>query len=212
MRRSILGGLLAILPALLILTFAQSGDASHAIHSTLHYSFKDDCTTANRVDPVTVVFTNLATTDRVNQNVNQHTNLDHGATPFGGQKFRVNTDCSDQTVDKSSCSFWTCTRWHIRGRQSPVTHAIYGSTTASTPHNEQWIESEDCNVFGFGGNHAVFPDGFDQAREHIRSGFVAGGHTYETLSWGNTQNMPQCNGQLAASNGTVYYIKISHGH
>lgn len=198
----------------------HSGQASHAINSTLHYSFKNDCTSGNRVDPVTIVFTNLATTDRVNQNVNQHTDLDHGATPFGAQLFGVNGTCSSQTVDKSSCSYWTCTRWHIRGRQSPVTHATYGSTTASTPHHEDWVwysPWNNCNILGYGGNHAVDSNGpggsgFDQGREHILSGFVSGGHVYETLFWGNTDPFVQCDGDTASSNGTVYYIKISHGH
>lgn len=224
MRRSVIAVVIAAFPVLLILGLAQSGNASHAINSTLHYSFKNDCTSGNRVDPVTVVFTNLATTDRVNQNVNAHTDLDHGATPFGAQLFGVNNTCSGQTVDKSSCAQWTCDRWHMRGRQSPVTHAIYGSTTATTPHGEDWIwadpffwELPNCDVAGFGGNHAVDGNspngsGFDQAREHILSGFVAGGHVYETLFWGNTDPFVQCDGETASSNGTVYYIKISHGH
>lgn len=185
------------------------------------FSFKDSCTTNNRVDPVTIAFTNLATTDRVNQNVNQHTDLDHGATPCGVQLFGVNGTCSGQTVDKSSCSYWTCTRWHIRGRQSPVTHATYGTTTASTPHHEDWVDwspwNPNCDAPGFGGDHAVDSNGpggsgFDQGREHIRTGFAAAGHAYETLFWGNTDPFVQCDGDTAASNGTVYYIKISHGH
>jgi len=220
MRVRTTASLLALLSLPLALALTQVGNASHAINSTLHYSFKDNCTSNGRVDPVTVVFTNLATTDRVNQNVNAHTDLDNGATPFGAQNFGVNGTCESQTVDKSSCSYWTCTRWHIRGRQSPVTHATYGSTTASTPHHEDWVwysPWNNCNIYGYGGNHAVDSNGpggsgFDQGREHILSGFVSGGHVYETLFWGNTDPFVQCDGDTASSNGTVYYIKISHGH
>lgn len=196
-----------------LLAVAHAGQASHAINSTLHYSFKNGaCTTANRVDPVTVVFTNLATTDRVNQNVNQHTDLDHGASP-GPQHFGFSGACLEQTVDKSSCAQIACTRWHIRGRQATATHATYGTTTQSTPHHEDWIVGSGCGV----GNHAVDAgtggnSGFDQGREHIFDGFIQGGHTWESSFWGNTQQFPQCDGELAASSGSVYYIKISHGH
>lgn len=205
----------------------HSGQASHAINRTLHYSFKNgQCVTSNRVDPVTVVFTNLATTDRVNQNVNQHTDLDSGAS-FSPQHFGVNGGCFEQSVDKSSCGAQACTRFHIRGRQSPVTHAIYGTTTQSTPHHEDWIPSytdPSCNIGipGFLGNHAVdkggvetqggIYSGFSWGRDHIFDGFFAAGHVVEVVYWGNTQEFPQCDGDLAGSDGFVYYIKISHGH
>jgi len=213
----------AICVASVLLAVATSGHASHAINSTLHYSFSDSsCSTASRVDPVTVVFYNLATTDRVNQNIDAHTDLDAGAS-VNPQNFGVNGVCLGQTVDKSSCAIMACTRWHIRGLQSPVTHATYGSTTQSTPHHEDWVESvfnPGCNILGLFGNHAVDKggvssgmfSGFDQGREHIWDGFSAAGHTGELQYWGNTQEFPQCDGDLAGSNGYVRYIKISHGH
>ncbi|HEU6443722.1 MAG TPA: hypothetical protein VFL61_01555 [Gaiellaceae bacterium] len=198
----------------------HSGQASHAINSTLHYSFKNgSCTTENRVDPVTIIFWNLATTDRVNQNINAHTDLDAGASP-NGQDFGYNGACLAQTVDKSSCSLIACTRFHIRGRQSTTTHATYGTTTQSTPHHEDWVNQYFSGCWP--GNHAVdkggvetqggLPSGFDQGREHILDGFAPAGHVYEINFWGNTQEFPQCDGDLAGSNGVVYYIKISHGH
>jgi hypothetical protein len=196
------------------LATVHSGQASHAINSTLHYSFKNGtCTEANRVDPVTIVFWNLATTDRVNQNINQHTDLDHGASP-NAQHFGTSGQCLGQTVDKSSCAQVACTRWHIRGRLAAASHAVYGTTTQSTPHHEDWVLT--C----FPPNHAVdkggvsegTSSGFDQGRDHILSGFLIDGHVQETVYWGNTQEFPQCDGDLAGSLGWVYYIKISHGH
>ncbi len=202
-----------------LLAVIQPGKASHAINSTLHYSFKNgSCTTDNRVDPVTVVFTNLATTDRVNQNINQHTDLDHGASP-NGQHFGTSGQCLAQTVDKSSCLLIACTRWHIRGRLAAASHAIYGTTTQATPHHEDWVDDIQ-NPGCLPGNHAVDKggvqtggySGFSQGRDHIFDGFFQAGHVVETVYWGNTQEFPQCDGDMAGSDGFVDYIKISHGH
>jgi hypothetical protein len=204
---------------------AHPGQASHAINGTFHYSFDGACVPDNRVDPVTVVFTNLATTARVNQNIDQHTSLDSGAS-FGPQNFYVSNSCATQTVDKSSCGIMACTRFHIRGRTSPVSHATYGTTTQATPHHEDWIEAytdPECNLFQFGinGNHAVDKggvegtpgySGFMWGRDVIFDGFFNAGHVIEGVYWGNTDEMPQCDDDLAGSDGFVYYIKISHGH
>ncbi len=200
----------------IVLATAQFSRASHQISSTGHYSHSNGSCTS-KVDPVTIVFTGSASTGNVNQNLIQHTALDHGASPFP-QNFSTSGQCLQQTVDKSSCALLACTRDHIRGRQAAVTNPTYGTTTQATPHHEDWVTAA---IGCFPGNHAVDKgglqtggtSGFDRGRTLVFNGFNGqSGHTITTFNWGNTMEFAQCDGDMAGSNGLVYYITIPHGH
>jgi hypothetical protein len=56
--------------------------------------------------------------------------------------------------------------------------------------------------------HAVPPDGFDNARRHLRNIMGNGGHYTTRNYWGNTRTFLQCSFTYAGSNGYVDWAWI----
>ncbi|MEV4421852.1 hypothetical protein AB0L40_17985 [Patulibacter sp. NPDC049589] len=74
----------------------------------------------------------------------------------------------------------------------------------ATPHYEEFgtcghaVASNTSNISG---------SGFDQGRIQLTNLMVNDGYSIgDNQNWGNTQNFMQCNGDIAGSTGSVYWI------
>jgi hypothetical protein len=116
--------------------------------------------------------------------------------------------CGSNQTDNSDQGDCRCNRWHARGiYQGPHDSRVdYGELT---PHRDIWTKK--CSG-PFGGNHYVQAStgsgsGFDRGKQELTARLSDHYHTDVTV-WSNTVTMKQCNGQLAGSNGAVYFIYL----
>ncbi len=161
-------------------------------------------TTANRVDPINVVFYDWGTWGRVVSQVESHT----GATDTSGssQMFVDHGSCYPMHAQRATCGP-TCSRYHMRVRgQHSDPHYRWPATAGA--HHEDWVVS--CLPSGWHAVDANGPNGsgFDQGRNALVNAMAGGGHAYFYAWWGNTQNFRQCDGDYAGSDGATSYIRI----
>ncbi len=205
---------LLALPVGIAIAVAMFGAAQSRAHfsPTGQYSHSTDaCTSStNRKDPVMDVFYNNATGSNVATHVQHHTGWTN--TEGKQQWYKIHADptvCGqNSTTAQRASGCGSCDRVHIRFRQTYHSDATWGTTALGTPHNEAWKTSGGC----FPGEHAVYdPWGFQDGRTMIYNNLVAaGGHTFAGgVIWGNTQEMPQCDGNMVGSvDGKVDYIRM----
>ncbi len=197
---------LALLPALPALALAWPVSA-HFDSSDRYTHGGCPATSANRVDPVNVLFRAWGTHGRALSQTQSHAGWSDG----GGstQYFADHASCAPMHGQRASGGVLS-SRFHVRVRgqhQDPV----LGWTASASAHHEDFV---------FPCGHAVDANGtegsgFDQGRNELRARFAAAGHAVSSANWwGNTQSFKQCDGDLASSNGYATYItlhRISHG-
>ena len=112
-------------------------------------------------------------------------------------------------ASRSHARFWT---ENLRDHSS---YRIFW--THVTPHYEDFVSPDECPPFG---GHAVREShdregrrigssGFDTARRYVTRVYFDGRHRHQLWSHnaGNTETIQQCDGGLAASNGTITEIR-----
>lgn len=198
------GRLSPLVVALVGLVFPGTADA----HFQTGYYSHSNSGCSSRVDPITVVFYSYATAARSQNHLRYHSGW--GGDGGGSQYFASHGICGATTYQAfSGCG--TCTRYHVRMRQTYDDDDMLGTTTTGTPHHEDWIWY--CG-------HAVDKGGFEKG-EGLRSGFDEGrskiysifnsvsGHAFGGDSyWGNTQEFKQCDGDWAGSHGSVFWFEM----
>ncbi len=110
--------------------------------------------------------------------------------------------------------------WDLRGNRYSNQN-FYASTT---PHKEHWVwgdgqnNDNDCGTGPGTGSHAVDAttssqaSGFDLARRRMRQAYLGHSrHPVEDDYFGNTQQVKQCDGQFAGSNGNGVLIRVERG-
>jgi hypothetical protein len=197
------GRLVALAAVLIGLAFPGTAWA----HFQSGFYSHDNSGCASRVDPITVVFYGYATASRTSNHIKFHTGWGGGSG--GNQYFASHGECGGTTYqDYSACG--TCTRYHVRMRQTYDDDATFGTTTTGTPHHEDWtycghaVDKGGVNLGGGG------QSGFDQGRSRIYTALAsASGHGYGGDSnWGNTQEFQQCDHDWAGSHGSVFWFRI----
>ena len=101
-----------------------------------------------------------------------------------------------------ACPWCAISRHHIR--LHPIDHDPFiGWTTVGDAHHEEvtWC-GHVVNANGSNGS------GFDQGRRQLRIRFENAGHGWYSTFWGNTQNMQQCDGRWARSDGYTVFIRL----
>lgn len=190
------------------------------------YSYGDpQC--LNSIDPVNVVF--LGTWPTVQQHADHHGGwATHGGD---GQNFWDHGRCQPMHQASASNNF-AQPRFHMRYRTGSTdaggqvfdVDPYWGRYTGATAHHEDLvfnIPGCDLNHLGFG--HAIddqsktggsgpfaWEGGFNRGRADIlQNWWSLGGHIAESLTqnWGNTAPKVQCNGNVAWSDGYVYYLQ-----
>jgi hypothetical protein len=156
---------------------------------------------ANRVDPLNVLFRAWGTYGRALAQVQSHA----GWADDGGsaQYFVDHASCSLMHGQRASAGMLR-SRFHVRVRGQHEDPSL-GWTATGDAHHEDLVltcgHAVDSN--GPGGS------GFDQGRNELRAAMAAAGHAITTGNWwGNTQNFKQCDGDLAGSNGYTTYITL----
>lgn len=158
-------------------------------------------TSANRVDPLNVLFRAWGTHARALSQVQAHA----GWADDGGsaQSFVDHGSCAPMHGQRASAGvIWS--RFHVRVRGQHEDPAL-GWTATGDAHHEDLVLT--CG-------HAVDSNGpegsgFDQGRNELRARMASAGHAVSTGNWwGNTQNFKQCDGDLAGSNGYTTYITL----
>lgn len=187
------------------------------------YSYSDSLCT-RPVDPVNVLFLGDWST------VQTHA-ADHGGWGVNGgdsQNFWDHGRC--QPMNQASASNGVAQpRFHMRYRTGSLDAAgrtfdvdpYWGMYTGATVHHEDLVVDANCkNVFGHAvddqsetGGSGIFAweGGFNRGRADILKNWWSngGGHIAESLTqnWGNNGPRVQCNGNVAWSDGVVYYIQ-----
>ncbi|MDQ3822457.1 MAG: hypothetical protein M3321_04360 [Actinomycetota bacterium] len=190
--------LLAILAAALAVASPASADFNSGLYS------HDDGGCASRVDPITAVFYVYGTADRSLNHVRNHTGWTDGGLG-GGQYFASHGVCGPTYGEKRGSG-----GWHIRARKTYDDDVNYGTSTVGTPHHEDIVWCGHAVDKGGVETQGGLPSGFDQGRQAIVNAFYGapdhyfGGYQY----WGNTQEMRQCDGDPAGSNGNVVWFTI----
>jgi hypothetical protein len=163
----------------------------------------------NRIDPVSMIFYNNATPDRVGFHITYHTGW--GGTDAGGQWFKTH-DSPNVCVFNGSgwqraSSCGTCDRYHIRYADVYEWDGAYGWAVIGTPHYETYNYGPNC-----WGQHAVTstsPGGFVNARNTLYNALRNGGHA-GTMGWiGNTEPRKQCDNEYVANDGYGAYVMVT---
>lgn len=158
-------------------------------------------TSANRVDPLNILFRSWGTYGRALSQTQSHA----GWADDGGsaQYFFDHGSCALMHGQRASAGvIWS--RFHVRVRGQHEDSTL-GWTAIGDAHHEDLVLT--CG-------HAVDSNGpegsgFDQGRNELRAAMAAAGHAVSTGNWwGNTQNFKQCDGDLAGSNGYTTYITL----
>ena len=175
---------------------------------------------ANYVDPITVVFYENASASRLEQEAQAHglPSIEHDDE----QRFWEIKDCTFEDVDARGDRGWTCgpadscESWHFRAEIGGF-HVDWGTFAVATPHFD-----DDCWPWGhfvpqvFPYPEELYPgfsgSGFDAGREWIKIQFNPSYMVVEY--WGNRQSIRQggcAQDQWPRSNGWVYFIPIEGG-
>jgi hypothetical protein len=168
---------------------------------------KSNCT--GKTEPVTIVFRGYANAARSANHLQKHTGW---ASTSGNLRYIKGHDgCAPQDWQRSTGK--VTSHWHARGKTLHM-NTTTDHWTLATAHHET---VKPCP--GTATGHVVFGDpdgaygsGFDRGRETVYNAFggAAGipGHTGSSTYWGNSVNFTQCDGSVAGSDGTVYWINI----
>ena len=200
---------------------AQDRAAAHIFPSDLlMYSYGNDlCLPGDEIDPVNVVFTNYGFPSEIGEQVDNHGGWEkHGGAQYFGDQY----DCFEMDGDSAQCN--VCLgRFHVRyynhkGANGGLrTVSPHGSIASGTAHHEDTVpcginpgahaiddDSESFTIAGFTGG-----GGFNRGREDVRKNWVVNAdHVLEASHyWNNTLRIEQCNGNVASSDGWVYYIR-----
>jgi hypothetical protein len=183
-------------------------------HTQLYSFSSNNCMT--RVDPVTIVFYNAATTQNVHSHANHHGWTYHdnlGSTQHFFEHACASQD--DQSADGAFVDFNG--RFHMRNTRNGDIDYLMGEYSIATPHHEFNDPDPDCL-----GAHAVKANqddndmsdgygGFAEGREEVCLDFVVNSdHHYfgGNRGWDNMEMMEQCNGKMAWNDGFVHLIQI----
>jgi hypothetical protein len=200
---------------LVALTIAVTSTNAAASEPSNPYSFDStDCTwTAipSFADPVTAVFRGSnAGPDNVVANIAAHTDWDSGNGDPQGLRVHDGGDnrvCRANAESMAGPESDADQRMHVRLWKSDR-GVGYERKTVGTPHYDDW---------SFCG-HAIkeYPStrasGFDYGRLALRGAFNRAGHQVQTVYWGNTLRMKQCDETRVSSVGAVALIRVDHGH
>jgi hypothetical protein len=199
---------LAISGIAFVAALALAATASAHFDTSGQYTHKG-CpgTTSNRVDPINFVFYGWGTWDRAARSIEAHAAwYDQGGSD---QYFVDHGNCYLRHTQRASNGV-THSRFHIRLRGQHSDYYLGWTTTGDAHHEDVVTGFTGCwETYGLGG-HAVDANGsngsgFDQGRRELRLRLEAGGHSWFTQNWGNTQNFQQCDGDWARSDGTVVF-------
>jgi hypothetical protein len=193
----------------LIAVLACAAAASAHFDTAGQYTHKG-CpgTSSNRIDPINIVFYNWGTYDRAARSTEAHAGwYDQGGS---GQYFVDHGNCYFMHTQRAQSGV-ASSRFHIRFR-GQHSDTLWGWTTTGDAHHEDLVFGfSGCWDNGGWGGHAVDANGpngsgFDQGRRELRTRIEAGGHSWFSQQWGNTQNFQQCDGDWARSDGTVVFL------
>jgi hypothetical protein len=157
--------------------------------------------TANRTDPINVVFTRWGTWSRAVSQIASH--LGWRTTTGTTQSFVDHGGCHAMHAQRASGNG---SRFHVRLRGQHWDPSLGWTTTGDAHH-------EDLVVFPLPCGHAVDSNGsggsgFDQGRNEVERRFAAAGHATRRVWWGNTQSFKQCDGDYAASDGWTVLVDL----
>lgn len=216
------------LGATLALLGSQGGGSAHLSENTGHpipYTHSgDDCGFFDRKDPINVVFQgDLANYVSVRAEAAAHSFwLVNGGEE---QYFLDHGDCKEMHDASASASESApVSRWHMRYLQGPQPDPTWGIYTVAAAHREDAIPFPDC-PFPFrhatDGNLNEPPGGFNKGRAEVFNDWVVfPGDSHPGIfhsllfpieNWDNTQPFEQCDGDIAWSDGLVYFISMSAG-
>jgi hypothetical protein len=156
---------------------------------------------ANRVDPINVVFTGWGTWGRAVSQIESH--LGWTATSGSAQSFADHGRCYAMHAQRASGHG---SRFHVRVRGQHKDAELGWTATGDAHH-------EDLVTFPVPCGHAVDSNGpggsgFDQGRDELERRFDAAGHATSRVWWGNTQSFKQCDGDYAASDGWTLLVEL----
>lgn len=193
-----------------VLTIIVAVPAATAHFDTGYYTHSG-CpgTSDNRVDPINIYFWDWGTIGRSENNLELHVGMTN--QDGSSQTFVDHGNCYDMAGQRADgCA--VCQRAHIR--LHPIHYDDYiGWTTVGDAHYEWWSSAADCfkhvtfangSFPGIGGTGS----GFDLGRYFIRVNMEAGGHSWLSVWWGNTENRRQCNGDYARSDGYTVGVRV----
>ena len=198
MRRATLAAALAALAAL---AGAAGGPAEAHFDTSSRYTHRSCPAVAeSQVDPVNVVFHEWGTWGRAASQIESHAGWT--ATSGSPQFFADHGGCHEVHAQRASGEG---TRFHVRLRGQHADASLRWVAVGAAHH-------EDVVVFPPCG-HAVDSNGpegsgFDQGRDELERRFLAAGHSTRRAWWGNTRSFKQCDGDYAASDGWVVYVRL----
>jgi hypothetical protein len=193
--------MVAVVSATFMLLVAVASASAHFDTSGQYtHGTSGGCTTANRIDPINVVFYTWGTWGRAEDQV-----TDHAVWWYGDgsqQTFYDHGNCSLMHTQRASLDQFN-PRYHIRirGQHSDPT---LGWTATGDAHHEDLVVTCGHAVDANGPNGS----GFDQGRAQLSNAMSLGGHSYYYSWWGNTQNFKQCDGDYAGSDGATSFIQL----
>jgi len=165
----------------------------------------------NRKDPVNIVFYGVGVSSLASNSLwyPLHTGWQSG----GGSNQRFDdhggANCRVQDTQVASLAPGY-TRFHIRLHDTYHYVSGLGFTSIGDAHHEDFVVWPPWEACG----HAVDANGsngsgFDQGRRAIRQNVGdRSGHGWFWQNWGNTQNMHQCDGDWARSDGVTVFVYI----
>jgi hypothetical protein len=188
-----------VLLTLATLALAFAASASAHFDSGLYTHNSCPGTTSNQVDPINIVYYDWGTWDRSASQTQSHT----GWSDTGGsnQTFVDHGNCYNMVTQRASGST-SSTRNHIRFHGIHYDDFLHWTTVGDAHHEDFTWCGHAVDANGPSGS------GFDQGRNTLRQYFVNAGHTWYPAWWGNSNNMRQCDGDYASSDGYTYYIHL----
>lgn len=185
------------------MVFGSVASAAWAHFDTGMYTHSDcPAPSTNRVDPINFVFYDWGTFGRVVNSIETHTAWDTSSGT--SQTFVSHGVCSDMSGQQASGSIFV-SRYHIRLRLIHFDDGPLGWTTVGDAHHEDLVVPCGHAVDENGPNGS----GFDQGRNQLRTHMVDNAnHSFYSTWWGNTQNMRQCDGDYARSDGSTTFLHI----
>jgi hypothetical protein len=180
------------------------------------YSYQSDSPAClghgDRIDPITIVATHYPPVY-----IQDHV-VHHGFGVSGGidQDFREWTQSDGCTASEINLAAGSgSSRWHIRGHQQVDRdihpHRSLYVIAGMTPHWDQSVPGCGHQVPEDYYGDGSMVSGFDAARIHVRSQWLASGHhiQMDVQVWDNTLEIEQgCNGWMPESNGVVYFLSL----
>lgn len=195
---------------LLLLASALSATA-HAQGQTWQYSYSSNsCSDTSISDPITLVFVGARYNSTLDVHFRDHLPL-WTSTSTTVDQYAPDVDlvCKGMTWHRSDGGNLATSRYHTRFLEFGYANAepdpySNGWHLHLTPHRERIV------LLCLPPGHAVYPDGFNEAKVLVHNTFTPSHSVIKWAEWGNTRAMRQCNGDQPRSDGYTIYFFSDH--